>query len=302
MHQRRILIVSPVKDEERFVERTLRSVTNQTLLPSRWIIVNDGSTDATPRLLQRYAGQYPWIQVVERPHQGPRAPGSAVMHAFYEGLSSAGDIEHDYVVKLDCDLDLPPDYFESLITRFEHDDSLGIASGQYLEDGPQGWHPIDMPEYHAAGASKMIRAECFQQIGGFVRERGWDTVDEVRAQCNGCTTRHFRDIQFRHLKPEGSGIGSLRTNVMHGDVYFLTGGGPLFLTLKVVHRMIFGTPRLTGGLAMLYGYVRSALSGRARLVSDAEARHYQKLLNRRLVPSRLRLGNAAGTPRSMGSL
>jgi poly-beta-1,6-N-acetyl-D-glucosamine synthase len=280
---RRYLIVSPVKDEERHVESTLRSVTQQTVLPVRWIIVDDGSADGTSAILRRYAQQYPWIQIVSRERTGPRQPGSAVMHAFHHGLAQANAATYDYLVKLDCDVELPPDYFEALLLRFEHDPQLGIASGIYLEHGARGWSPIDMPAYHAAGASKFMRARCFEEIGGFVCERGWDTVDEVRAQVKGWTTRHFAKIRFRHLKPEGSGIGSMRTHVMHGDVYYLTGGGLLFLLLKALHRMVAGTPPVVGGLAMLYGYLRSWLSGRQRLVNADEARHYRRLLNRRLL-------------------
>lgn len=282
----RYLIVSPVKDEERYVERTLQSLTAQTLSPVRWIIVDDGSADSTPDLLRKYARDHDWIQIVTRDKRGARQPGSAVMHAFYHGLEQADGVAYDYLVKLDCDLELPWDYFESLLARFEQNPRLGIASGVYLEEGPRGWRAIGMPAYHAAGASKVMRAKCFAEMGGFVRERGWDTVDEVRAQVKGWETTHFPDVQFRHLKPEGSGIGNLRTNVMHGDVYFLTGGGLLFLLLKVTHRMVSGSPPLAGGLAMLYGYLRSWVSGRERLVDRVEARHYRRLLNRRLLPWR----------------
>jgi poly-beta-1,6-N-acetyl-D-glucosamine synthase len=280
---RRYIVVSPVKDEERYVERTLQSVTQQTVLPVLWIIVDDGSTDETFKYLRHYADSFPWIQLVSRPNTGSRQPGSAVMHAFNHGLAQAEGVAYDYLVKLDCDVDLPPNYFESLLLRFERDPELGIASGIYLEDGPQGWTPIAMPDYHAAGASKVIRAPCFADIGGFVSERGWDTVDEVRAQVKGWATQHFDDIRFRHLKPEGSGIGSMRTNVLHGDVYYLTGGGVLFLLLKVAHRAVAGTPPVVGSLAMLYGYLRSLLSSKRRLVNAAEARHYRRLLNRRLL-------------------
>ena len=296
----RYLIVSPVKDEERHVEQTLRSVTEQTVPPVRWIIVDDGSRDATPDILRRYALDYPWIQIVPRENTRSRQPGSAVMHAFYHGMEHARDVTFDYLVKLDCDVELPRDYFETLLDRFERDPRLGIASGVYLEDGPRGWCAVGMPEYHAAGASKVMRARCFEQIGGFVRERGWDTVDEVRAQVKGWATKHFPDLQFRHLKPEGSGIGSLRTNVMHGEVYFLTGGGVLFLLFKVAHRMVSGAPPVVGGLAMLFGYLRSRVSGRERLVSPAEARHYRRLLNQRLLPPRWKVasGSEPNSPES----
>lgn len=279
----RYLVVSPVKDEDKYVERTLLSMSRQTLLPARWIIVDDGSCDETPDILHRYARALPWIHVVTRAPGGARQPGSAVMHAFYAGLKSAESLDYDYIVKLDCDVELPADYFESLFARFEADPRLGIASGIYLEEGPGGWTAVEMPAYHTAGASKVMRARCFEEIGGFVRQRGWDTVDELRAHVRGWTTRHFADIRFKHLKPEGSGIGSMRTHAMHGDVYYLTGGGPAFLLIKALHRMVTGSPPVVGGLALLYGYLRCWATKRQRLVDDAEARHYRRLLNRRLM-------------------
>jgi poly-beta-1,6-N-acetyl-D-glucosamine synthase len=281
--RRRYLVISPVKDEERYVERTIRSMLQQTMLPTLWIIVDDGSSDGTAHILARYASEHPWIRVASRRNPQSRQPGSAVMHAFYEGLKQAGNAEFDYLVKLDCDVELRPDYFERLLEQFARDPALGIASGVYQEEDGQGWRTIDMPSYHAAGASKMLRRRCFEDIGGFVRDRGWDTIDEVRAQVSGWSTRHFADIRFKHLKPEGAGIGALRTCVLHGEVYYLTGGGPAFLLLKAGHRMLAGKPPVIGGLAILYAYLRCWWSGRQRLVNPAEAQHYRRLLNRRLV-------------------
>lgn len=278
----RYVVISPVKDEERYVESTLRSIVAQTVRPLRWVIVDDGSTDRTPELVQQYAHEHSWIQVLRRETKAARQPGSLVMHAFYHGLEAAKDLPFDFVVKLDCDVELTADYFERILERFQLDPRLGIASGVYLEVGPAGWEPIPMPSYHACGASKVMRAQCFEEIGGFVCERGWDTVDEIRAQVRGWTTRHFEDLQFRHLKVEGSGIGDVRTNVMHGEVYYVTGGGPLFLLIKVLHRMVTGTPLLVGGLALLWGYLRLRLANREMLLNATEARYYRKLLNRRI--------------------
>ena len=120
-----------------------------------------------------------------------------------------------------------------MMARFADNPSLGIASGVYLEQEQGSWVAIEMPPYHAAGACKMMRSDVFRQIGGFVQSRGWDTVDEIRAQGLGWKTQHFEDLQFRHLKREGSGIGPVPTSVMHGEVYYLTGGGKLFFVLKV---------------------------------------------------------------------
>jgi biofilm PGA synthesis N-glycosyltransferase PgaC len=277
------VLISPVKNEERYIEQTLQSVLSQTMKPVRWIIVDDGSSDRTPEILRRYAQQADWIQILRLDHEQLRQPGTPVVHAFRKGFELAGRETAEFVVKLDCDVKLPADYFEALMARFAEDPVLGIASGVYLEEQEGNrWQPVSMPPYHAAGASKMIRAECYRQIGGFVQSPGWDTVDEIRAEVRGWRTRHFEDIQFHHLKREGSGIGVLATSVMHGRVYYLTGGGKLFFLLKILHRMISEKPYVFSGLALLWGFLKAMVTGQSKLVTKEEARFYARRLNRRI--------------------
>lgn len=284
------VIVSPVKDEEQYVEATLRTVTAQTARPLKWVIVDDGSCDRTPEIIEKYARQHDWIQVLRLDNKLSRRPGAAVIQAFEAGFNLVHDTAADFVVKLDCDVELPPAYFASMMARFADNPSLGIASGVYLEKEQGSWFAIEMPPYHAAGACKMMRSDVFRQIGGFVQSRGWDTVDEIRAQGLGWKTQHFEDLQFRHLKREGSGIGPVPTSVMHGEVYYLTGGGKLFFVLKVLHRMVAERPYVISGLALLWGYLRTMFSGERKLVTRQEARLYAHLLNRRI------WGGLAGSP------
>jgi hypothetical protein len=189
-------------------------------------------------------------------------------------------------VKLDGDLWLPPPYFQSLLERFALDPGLGIASGVYLEHDGNNVITVQMPEYHAAGASKMVRIECFDQIGGFISAKGWDTIDEIRAHTLGWTTRHFTDIKFAHLRAEGSVDGRFQTGVLHGEVYFVTGGSFVYFIFKLLYRI--KTHRtLLAGLALLTGYVRALLT-RQRLVSSAQRNVYNNLLRKRLVDRVLR--------------
>jgi glycosyltransferase involved in cell wall biosynthesis len=278
----RYIVISPVKDEERHVEHTLRSMANQTVKPVKWIIVDDGSSDRTPSLIEQYRTENDFIQVIQNPPGRARQPGGGVVRAFNAGYEAVKSLEYDVIVKLDCDLSFEPDYFEKLLRRFTADPKLGIASGVYLEDlKDRGWTVISMPTYHAAGASKIVRRTCFDEINGFVASRGWDTVDEIRAMARGWKTTHFPDAQMKHWKPEGAGIGRWRTNIMHGEIYYLTGGGFLFFAIKVLHRMR-SRPYVLNGLALFWGYLRSALKRKDRLVTPEEAHCYRSLLNQRL--------------------
>lgn len=276
------IIVSPVKDEQKYLEATIQSVVSQTVRPAQWVIVDDGSEDGTSDSLNEYCEKYDWIKVIRVNRGVNRQPGSAVIGAFNKGFELIKDDDFEFIVKLDCDLRFEPDYFEKLLLKFENDTNLGIASGIYLEDCGEGFMPVEMPDYHAAGASKVLRHQCFKEIGGFTPARGWDTIDEIKAQTRGWKTSHFREIAFYHLKKEGSGIGNIRTNTMHGEIYYLTGGSKLFFMFKVAHRLIFGTPFVLGGIMMFIGYLKPLLNGKTLLVSDKEAQFYKKMLNKRI--------------------
>ena len=279
----RYVIISPVKDEECHVELTLRSVTRQTLKPVSWVIVNDGSKDGTAEIVHRYLGRHSFLRLVDSPNLNARKPGAAVIQAFNRGYESLGEELYDFIVKLDCDLSFEADYFEKLLGRFLADERLGIGSGVYLEMDEAGrWQQVWMPSYHAFGACKVLRRKCFEEIGGFIAAAGWDTVDEIRPWNRGWETRHFSDLKARHYRPEGSGIGFLRTSVMHGEIYYATGGDPLFFLFKLIHRMA-AKPFLASGVALMWGYLRAVLKRKARLVTEVEARRYRRLLRQRLL-------------------
>lgn len=287
------VIVSPVKDEARFVELTLRSVVSQTIKPLQWVIVDDGSQDATPDVVRKYAAAHPFIRLLQSRSAGARQPGTGVIHAFNRGCECLGHADYDFIVKLDCDLSFAPDYFEKILARFESDDRLGISSGVYEEFQNGSWKPVVLPSYHACGASKVVRRRCFEQIGGFVQAKGWDTVDEIRAWNYGWTTCHFADLRVKHHKPEGSGVGLIRTSVMHGHIYYVTGGDPVFLVFKFLRRLS-ARPPVINAIALVWGYGSACLKRTSLLVTALEMRRYRKLL-------RERLWHAAKQPFAIGS-
>ena len=283
----RYLIVSPVKDEERNVELTLRSVIGQTIKPILWVIVDDGSKDNTPEMVRRYALTHPFIRLLSHPHSGERKLAFGEVRAFNWGYDSLGSVDYDFIVKLDCDLSFDADYFEQLLRQFQQDEKLGIASGIYLEQNKTSdWKEIIMPPYHAAGASKVIRMECFKEIGGFIPAPGWDSLDEIQAMTRGWTTAHFKELRMRHHKREGSSMGAVNTSIMHGEAFYRTGGSKLFFGLKVFHR-VFSKPYVLGAIALLWGYLQALIKRKPYLVTEAEARYYKGLLLGRLkVPAK----------------
>ncbi len=277
----RYLIVTPARDEAPFFGQFFASVMAQTVRPVLWIMVDDGSSDGTAAIAESLACRHSWIAVVRLQPGSRNEPGANVIRAFRAGYESIPGQEHDFLVKLDADLILPHDYFERLLEEFHRDPRLGISSGVYFEGHGRSRRVVEMPTYHAAGAAKMIRKECFDQIGGFVCDAGWDTVDEIRAQWMGWNTRHIKDLAFRHLKPEGSRRGWFPTLLMHGEVFHRTGGGPLFVLVKAMNRSR-SKPWLLAGCLILTGYIRACCRRLPPLVTEAEARFYRRQLHCRL--------------------
>jgi biofilm PGA synthesis N-glycosyltransferase PgaC len=276
------IIVTPVKDEERYVAYTLESVIAQTVPPLHWVLVDDGSTDKTAEIIQTYMRNCEWISYIRVERNPERMLGYAEIKAFSLGYESVKHLCHEYVVKLDADLILPPNYFEQMLCRFRSNTRIGIASGVYLEKKKGIWNPVVLPQYHAAGAAKMARVACLHSIGGFPLLPGWDTVDEIKSWTSGWETVHFPEIQFRHLKAEGSAMGSLRMSYFHGEIYYVSGGNVLFFLGKLLHRTITGRPVLLAGEMLLFGYLHAVLSRRPKLVSSHEEAYYKRLLNRRI--------------------
>jgi glycosyltransferase involved in cell wall biosynthesis len=262
--QRRYVLISPCRDEAAFMRRTLDSVAAQTVRPARWIVIDDGSTDATPQILEEYAARLPFLRVVRRSDRGKRAVGPGVVDAFYRGLETIDLGDFDYLCKLDMDLDLPPRYFELLLQRMEREPRLGTCSGK-----PWFIHPRTgerVPEVcgdeMSVGMTKFYRVSCFREIGGFVRQVMWDGIDCHRARMLGWIAESVDDeeLRFLHLRPmgasQGKGIWSGRVRAGFGQ-YFM-GTSPLYYLAVALYRLP-KHPAVSGSAAMLWGYVSSAL-------------------------------------------
>ena len=269
---RRYALISPCRNEARFIKTTLDSVISQSELPALWVIVDDGSTDETKDILTQYSAQYPWIKVVAKPDRGHRAVGPGVIEAFYVGLEALCLSEFDFICKLDVDLDLPPRYFEILMDRMQADPRLGSASGKpYYRSTTGAWVSEKCGDEMSVGMTKFYRTSCFQDIGGFVREVMWDGIDCHKARQRGWVVRSWDepDLQFHHLRPMGASDNNILTGrARHGFGQYFMRSDPLYFSATAVFRMT-RPPYVIGGLAMLYGYARAWWSG-ARQLDDPE--------------------------------
>jgi len=272
------LLISPCRNEEAFMRETVDSVVAQTVQPAKWVIVDDGSSDATPEILREYAQRHPWIEIVTRHDRGFRQVGPGVVDAFYAGFERVAPEQYEFVCKLDLDLRLPPRYFELLMTRMAETADIATCSGKaYIErDGSL------LNEGHgdetSLGMTKFYRTSCFLAIGGFVREVMWDGIDCHRCRMKGWIACSWDEpeLRFIHLRPEGSSQHSVYTGRMrHGFGQYFMGTGFLYMLASAMSRLN-EKPYVLGSLAMLWGWLKSALLRKQRY-DDPE---FRKFLNR----------------------
>jgi len=274
---RRYVLITPCRDEAKYARRSLESVVNQSEVPTLWVIVDDGSTDETPKILAEYEAKHPWIQILRREDRGKRAVGPGVVDAFYAGWDTVDSNNFDYLCKFDLDLDIPHDYFKILMDRMEADPRLGTCSGKPYFEENGNLVSEKCGDEMSVGMTKFYRRECFLEIGGFVREVMWDGIDCHRARMLGWKACSWDDpeLRFVHLRPMGSSQKSIFTGRMrHGFGQYFMGTDLLYMTASSVFRLAH-PPVIVGGLAMWWGYVKSVLQGKPRY-DDLE---FRKFLN-----------------------
>lgn len=270
----RYVVVTPVRDEEEFLPRTIESMVRQTIPPCQWIIVNDGSRDKTASIIDAAAGQVPWIRGVHRQDRGFRKWGGGIIEAFYDGYHSLDSEEWDYLCKLDGDLSFSADYFESCFNKFQDDPALGIGGG-VLYHPENGRLVLEThPRFHVRGGVKIYRRACWEAIGGLWVGPGSDTVDEVKANMLGWKSASFFDIHLIHHRFTGASWGRWGGLVKDGKIDYVSGYHPLFLLAKAFARL-FRRPYGLRSFALIYGYL-SACFHRTPQVDDPEVIRYMR--------------------------
>ncbi len=258
------------------MRKTLDSVVAQTVRPTRWIIVDDGSTDATPRILAEYAAQHDWITIVSKPDRGHRAVGPGVIEAFYVGYEKIVPEEYTYLCKLDLDLDLPHGYFEELMKRMEADPRIASCSGKAYFRNPQGQlQSENISDDMSLGMTKFYRVTAFEAIGGFVHEVMWDGIDCHKARMLGwkAVSWDTPNLRFDHLRPMGSSEKNILTGRRrHGFGQYYMGTGVVFLLASAINKMR-QKPYVLGGLAIVQGYF-DAMLHRVERHGDEDLRRF----------------------------
>lgn len=249
------VLITPARNEEMFIERTIQSVISQTVLPGKWVIVSDGSTDGTDEIVGKYLKEHTWIELIRLPGKGDRNFASKV-NAFNAGYRRARDIPFDYIGNLDADISFERDYFEFLLGRLVEIPGLGVAGTPFVEDS---FHPYDhrFANFdHVSGACQLFRRKCFEEIGGYVPIKGGgiDWVAVTTARMKGWKTRTFPEKTCFHHRKMGTGnSNSVMARFRHGEHDYYLGGHPLWQLFRALFQMKT-KPYVLGGVSLFAGY------------------------------------------------
>jgi poly-beta-1,6-N-acetyl-D-glucosamine synthase len=285
----RILLISPVRNEAAHIERVVRAITAQELLPERWTVIDDSSTDDTLRRLRALAAEVPFLEVIEAQrdvqHAGARdrLARAAAPRNFNAALASTGWSGYTHVMKLDGDIELPSWYLRVLMERFADQPRIGIAGGVLDEPTPDGGlRRVRVPRNHVHGAFKCYSRDCFEAIGGVQERLAWDTIDETYARMRGFDTPSFEDLVAVHHRPWGTADGVLRGRARHGECAYISHYPLLWVALRSA-KVALSAPRGLSGIAFLFGYLRAAARRTERVQDAAYRRFARRELRRRLL-------------------
>lgn len=226
-------VIIPAYNEEQFIKLTLDSLLQQTVLPKKVVVVNDNSTDKTADIVKEYINKHPQITLLNTFSQGIHLPGSKVINAFNKGYETM-DENYDIIVKLDADLILPTNYFETIIDIFKKDPFVGMAGGFAYVEKNGNWILENLTDKdHIRGAFKAYRKECFFQIGKLKPAMGWDTVDELLCKFYNWKVITNESLIVKHLKPTGAQYNKT-ARYKQGEAFYSLGYGFWITTIASI--------------------------------------------------------------------
>jgi glycosyltransferase involved in cell wall biosynthesis len=277
-------VVTPARNEAESLPRLGSCLAQQTLKPTVWVIVENGSADDTSEVAAALAEKYPWTRVMTAPAEGSVRRGGPIARAFQYGLSGI-EGHPDVIVKLDADISMDPDYFERLMAAFSEDPSLGMASGMCFEQENDEWVPRHVTGTSVWGAARAYRRVCLDAVLPLEEAMGWDGIDELKANMHGWRTGTLLDLSFRHHRLEGARDGSRwRAWAAQGRAAHYMGYKPWYLVLRALHN----ARTELSALALVSAYVKATLKREPRCPDVAVRAYLRRNQRVSALPSRAR--------------
>jgi glycosyltransferase involved in cell wall biosynthesis len=265
----RYVLITPSRNEEKYIKTTIEAVINQTILPVAWIIVNDGSTDQTEKIARKYENEFNFIKVISLDNKRQRNFVSKV-EAFNAGYAELSDKVFNFIGNLDADISFSESYFENILTKFNENPHLGLAGGIIVESIGRNFIKQNISLNSVAGAVQLFRKECFEEIGGYIplQYGGIDAAAEIMARMKDWRVCTFLDFVVYHHRRVSKGQRSIiRARFRQGIMFNLLGYHPIFYLFSSLRR-IFDKPVLIGSVVKIIGFLWSFLLKTKRPVTN----------------------------------
>jgi len=262
------VLITAARNEQEFIEKTIESVIRQTVLPAKWVIVDDGSNDNTAEIIKRYLPQFPWIEMVQMPQRRDRSFAGKV-HSFNAGYQRVKDLSYEAIGNLDADISFDSDFFAFLTERLKENPALGVVGTVFREEGYSSETDSFEGQRHVAGQCQLFRRQCFAEIGGYIPHRagGIDWMAVTTARMKGWKTQSFREKSFFHYRHMGTaGRGLLGAMFSYGQKDYFLGGHPIWQCFRVAYRTT-KRPYVMAGAALGLGYCWAFVRHKPRPVS-----------------------------------
>ena len=254
------ILITPAKNEEDYIEKTIKSVINQTIIPKKWIIVSDGSTDKTDEIIERYLLKYKFIELLKKKGDDVRNFG-AKARSISLAYQEVRKLDFEYVGNLDADVSFNRDYYENILKEFNANPKLGIAGGLRYDLINNKFYKLECAPDSVGGPFQLFRRECYEKIGGYkpLRFGGIDAVAETSARMMGWEVKHFPEYKVFHHRQTGSAHNNIiKQKFRAGLRNYSIGYHPLFQLLKLKSN-VFLRPYFFGSLFLLSGYIWGAI-------------------------------------------
>jgi glycosyltransferase involved in cell wall biosynthesis len=275
------LIITPVHNEEKHLDRFIASVLNQTMRPDIFILVDDNSSDLSGKIINNYSNKYPWIKYLYHKSETKRDQGAKVIRAFNYGIKNFDYTNFDIISKIDADLELPNDYFEEILNTFINSEKTGVCGGIINENENGNWVVKNVASYHIRGALKSYRVKCFQDIGGLQPILGWDGLDEMKSMFLGWGTFTIKK-NVKHFRPASKDFNKIKLNYNLGYVNYINGGNLSLAIIRTIVRF-FVTPIFIGALSFLVGYLHALIRNENKVTTKQFAQFINKFHTKRLM-------------------
>ncbi len=278
MKHTKYVLITAVRNEEFYIDDTIQSVLNQNILPERWVIVSDGSTDRTDEIVLRYSHQYDIIKFIRRATKNGGPNFSSKVFAIYEGYEQLRRIGYDFIGILDGDVTFSPDYYKNILMKFQKNDKLGIAGGVIFDKYSDRLIRRSSSDIkYVSGCIQFFCRKCYEDIGGLlpIKEGGEDTIAVIMARMKGWEVKAFEELNVYHHKHSPGIKGMLKEGFRDGKMSYSIGSHPLFEIFKSIRR-ISERPYLLHSFARMCGFIWPYCQRQKIQVSDEFARYLRK--------------------------